>query len=354
MSNQDLSDTLRGQVLGAIAAGLPLQIAGGGSKAFYGRKTLGSRLEVAGHSGVVFYEPTELVLTARAGTPLREIEAALAREGQMLGFEPPHFGPGATLGGAVACGLSGPRRPYAGAARDFVLGVNMINGKGEVLSFGGQVMKNVAGFDVSRLMVGALGTLGLLLEISLKVLPRPEQELTLVFEHSAESALAAMNLWAGQKWPISAACHAEGRLHLRLSGAEAALRASQLALGGEALAQDAGFWEDLREQRLDFFRSAENLWRLSLPPATPSLAISGACLMDWGGALRWLSTAAPAATVFAAARQAGGHATLFRSPAPAREVFQALPEGLRQLHIRLKQAFDPLGIFNPGRLYEGL
>lgn len=348
----DLSELLRGQVIAAMAQGLPLQIKGGGSKAFYGRPAIGAPLDAASHSGIVEYEPTELVITARAGTALSAIEATLAEKGQMLGFEPPHFGPSATLGGSVACGLSGPRRPYAGAVRDSVLGVKLLNGKGEILSFGGQVIKNVAGFDVSRLMVGAMGTLGILLEISLKTLPRPEAEQTLVFEMNAEEAVKQMNRHAGQAWPLSAACHHNGRLYLRLSGAEAALRASREKLGGEVLSQAESFWAAVKEQRLGFFNGPQSLWRISVSPASPLAPLSGDCLIDWGGALRWLKTDAPAETVFAAARHAGGHAARFRSATKTGPVFQDLPPGLQALHLKLKHAFDPQGILNPGRMYE--
>jgi glycolate oxidase FAD binding subunit len=351
-SDQDLSASLRERVLDAYARNAPLNIVGGGSKAFYGREPRGEPLEMGGHCGARFYEPTELVLTARAGTRLADIEAMLAGQGQMLGFEPPHCGAAATLGGAIACGLSGPRRPWAGAARDFALGAKLLNGKGEILSFGGQVMKNVAGFDLSRLMVGAMGTLGALLEISLKALPKPEAEITLAFERDAASALLAMNRLAGQKWPLSAACHDGARLYLRLSGAEAALAASHRRLGGEPLMEGERFWADWREQRLPFFAGARRLWRLSLPSAAPLAVLPGPCLMDWGGALRWLDTDAPAAQIFEAARAAGGHALPFRRRLPAEAAFQPLPEPLQRLHIRLKRAFDPKGILNPGRLYE--
>jgi len=348
----DLSQLFRERVLEARAARSPLAITGGGSKSFYGRPARGETLSTARHTGLLEYEPTELVLTARAGTPLAEVEAALAEKGQMLGFEPPHFGPVATLGGTVACGLSGPRRPYAGAVRDAVLGVKLLNGKGEILRFGGQVMKNVAGFDVSRLQAGALGTLGLLLEISLKVLPRPEAEETLVFDWAAAEALAAMNRWAGQHWPLSAACHDGQRLYLRLSGAEAAIRASRAKLGGETWAQGAEFWAGLREQRLAFFAPPGPLWRISLAPASPPPSLPGDCLIDWGGALRWLKTNAPAEAVFAAAQAAGGHATRFRAESHTGPVFQPLPARLQALHTALKKAFDPEGLFNPGRMHE--
>lgn len=348
----DLSQALQDRVLEALARNTPLAVQGGGSKAFYGLPAAGEVLDVAGHSGIVEYEPTELVLTARAGTPLASIEAALREKNQTLGFEPPHFGPAATLGGAVACGLSGPGRPWAGSLRDAVLGVGLLNGKGEILAFGGRVMKNVAGFDVSRLQAGALGTLGVLLEVSLRVAPRPEAKATLGFEMAAGEALAAMSRRAGQPWPLSAACHDGNRLRLRLSGAEAAVRAARQALGGEALDEGAAFWADLKEQRLAFFQRPGPLWRISLPPATPPLPLPGEWLLDWGGALRWLKSDAPAGAVFAAARQARGHASLFRGAGGTRRVFQDLPPALKTLHIKLKRAFDPHGILNPGRLHE--
>ena len=348
----DTSEVLRERVCQALRHGMPVNIQGGGSKSFLGRVATGEPLSTILHRGIIEYEPTELVITARAGTPLAEIEAVLAEMNQMLAFEPPHFGDSATLGGTVACGVSGPRRPYAGSVRDSVLGMKLINGKGEVLNFGGQVIKNVAGFDVSRLMVGAFGTLGLLLEVSLRVTARPEKEETLAFDMDAVAALAAMSRWAGQAWPLSGACHDGNRLYLRLSGAEAALRTSQGKLGGEALPEGARFWTGLREQTLPFFASQQPLWRVSLPPSSTPLNLPGECLIDWGGALRWLKSDASPADVFQAARQAGGHASLFRNGNRAGTVFQPLPHRLQAVHLKLKQAFDPFGLFNPGRLYE--
>lgn len=348
----DLTAELQQRVQRAYAERQPLNIIGGGSKPFYGRCVDAMPLAVSGNRGMLCHEPTELVFTARAGTPLTEIEAALAGCGQMLPFEPPHYGAGATLGGAVASGLSGPRRPYAGAVRDFVLGCKLLNGQGEILSFGGRVMKNVAGFDVSRLMTGALGTLGVLLEVSMKVLPRPECEATLVFDLTPDEALEALGRWGLQSWPLSGACHGGRRLYLRLSGAECAIEVARRELGGELLVDGEGFWSDLREQRLGFFEGEANLWRLSLPAASPMPNLPGEWLMDWGGALRWLKTEAPAGSVFQAAQAVGGHATLFRTAAPANQVFQPLPPALKTLHMNLKRAFDPAGIFNPGRMYE--
>lgn len=329
----------------------PLLIRSGGSKHFLGRRTEGESLDLSGLRGIVRYEPTELVITARAGTPLAEIESALTERGQMLGFEPPHYGAGATLGGTVACGLSGPARPFRGAARDFVLGARIVNGRGEILRFGGEVMKNVAGYDVSRLMCGAYGTLGVLLEISLKVLPRPDHELSLVLETSEQEACERMTAWQRDPLPLSGLCFDGDRLHVRLSGAEPAVLAARRRIGGEIDDDGAAFWERLREQRGAFFEGKGELWRLSVPPATAALNIAGKRLVDWGGALRWHKTAQDAASIFAAAQTAGGHATRWRGAAGAQQIFQPLPAPLHALHRRLKLAFDPHGILNIGRMY---
>jgi glycolate oxidase FAD binding subunit len=352
VTDTDLTDSLREAVAAAYASGSPLRVRGGGSKDFYGRRATGHPLAVAGHRGILAYEPSELVVTARAGTRLADIESALAEHRQMLPFDPPRFGHPATLGGTVACGLSGPRRPYAGAARDFVLGVRIINGQAEVLRFGGQVMKNVAGYDVSRLMAGALGTLGVLLEVSVKVLPVPAAEVTLVQEMDDGSAITTMNRLAGRPLPLSAACHLEGRLYLRLSGSLSGVRAACETLGGEEVPKD--FWVGLREHDLPFFAGEAALWRLSVPPAAPPLDLPGAWILDWGGAQRWLRSGADTATVRAATAAAGGHATLFRGGDRDGEVFHPLSPPVAELHRRLKAAFDPKRILNPGRLYPDL
>ncbi len=338
------------RIRAAHAAATPLVIRGGCSKAFYGNASAGETLDTAGWTGVVEYQPKELVLTARAGTPLAEIKALLAENKQMLAFEPPHFGGRATLGGCVAAGLSGPRRPYAGAVRDFVLGVRMIDGIGQPLRFGGQVIKNVAGYDVSRLLAGSLGTLGLLTEISLKVLPKPVAEITLQFELNEADAILKMNQWAGQPLPLSATCWHSGLLSVRLSGAASAVRAAQVKLGGAALADAGGFWQRLRDQTTPFF-DHRNLWRLAVKPTTGPLQLGDAQWIEWGGAVRWLATDLPAAALRAAAQGCGGHATLFRGEAPADGAFTPLSPALLAIHQNLKQRFDPKGIFNRGRLY---
>lgn len=347
----DIAHALQAQVRDAIARRAPLCIRGGGSKDFYGRAPRGEPLETGGHRGVLQHAATELVLTARAGTPLRDIEALLAEQKQMLPFEPPRFGAHDTLGGAIACGLSGPARPFAGAARDAMLGATVLTGKGEILKFGGEVMKNVAGFDVARLMAGALGTLGVLLDLSLKVLPCPERVATRVFEMSADSALRTLAGWGVRPLPLSAALHDGRRLYIRLAGSEIGLRAACQDLGGEPLPDDDAFWSAVRDQRHPFFRDAERLWRLSVPPATPPLPLAGETLIDWAGAQRWLKSAAPADEIRHVAAACGGHATLFRGRRGDEDAFQPLAPPLAALHRRLKASFDPHGILNPGRLY---
>ena len=343
------------RVAAAAAAKRALRIRGGGSKDFYGGAPRGEVLDVAGYSGIVAYEPKELVLTVRAGTPLAEVESTLAAERQMLAFEPPHFAPdgarGATIGGAVAAGLSGPRRPYAGSVRDFVLGTRIVNGKGEDLAFGGRVIKNVAGYDVSRLMAGALGTLGVITEISFKVLPRPPAETTLAFEMDADAAIQQANRWAGQPLPLSATAWQDGVLRVRLSGAATAIDAARKRLGGQEV-DGAAYWRELREHRLPFFSGAGALWRLSLPQAAASLALPVPQLVEWGGGLRWVAADLEASGIRSTVEKAGGHATLFRGGDKAAGAFHPLKPAILKIHRRLKQAFDPEGVLNPGRMYD--
>jgi len=354
-------DTLIERIRAAHENNLPLILQGGGSKTFYGNADEGEVLATRMLTGVVDYQPKELVLTARAGTPLAEIETLLGEQNQMLAFEPPHFAGNATLGGCIAAGLSGPRRPYAGAARDFVLGVRIIDGTGQPLRFGGQVIKNVAGYDVSRLMVGALGTLGLLTEVSLKVLPKPATETTLQFELDEAAAILKMNQWAGQPLPLSATSWHAGLLTVRLSGAASAVQVAQAQLGGEVLNDAAVYWQRLRDQATPFFdkrppTSNRGLWRLAVKPTTPPLNLGEAQWIEWGGAVRWLASNQPATTLRDVAKQFGGHATLFRGNMPQPKAindgaFTPLTPAMLTLHRNLKQRFDPRGIFNHGRLY---
>jgi glycolate oxidase FAD binding subunit len=344
----EIIQQLKSRIESAGRDGTTLRVRGGGSKDFYGGEPRGEALEVGGYAGVVDYEPKELVLTVRAGTPLAEVERLVAAEGQMLPFEPPHFGLGATIGGTVACGFSGPRRAYTGAVRDFVLGARILDGKGQDLKFGGRVIKNVAGYDVSRLMTGALGTLGVLLDLSFKVLPRPAAEATLRFEMDQARAIQEVNHWAGQPLPLSASAWLDGLLTIRLSGAVAGVTAARAKLGGEEVAPEAQFWEGLREHRLPFFAGGE-LRRISLPATTPPLQLNGPVLIEWGGAQRWVAGDDDIAALRATVEKLGGHVTQFRGT-KARGVFHPLPAGLTAIHRRLKTTFDPHGILNAGRM----
>ena len=339
------------RVRDAAARKAALRIRGGGSKDFYGAALAGEAVEMSAYSGVVAYEPKELVLTVRAGTTLDEVERVLDAERQMLPFEPPHFGPGATIGGAVAAGLSGPRRPYAGAVRDFVLGARIVNGKGEDLSFGGRVIKNVAGYDVSRLMAGSLGTLGVLTEISFKVLPRPAEETTLAFEMDEGEAIRQANTWAGQPLPISATSWQDGVLRVRLSGAPPAIAAARTRMGGQE-SRDVAHWQALREHQLPFFK-AETLWRVSVPQTREPLELGRAApLVEWGGGVRWIAGEHDALALRSTVERAGGHATLFRAADKSAGAFHPLKPAILKIHKRLKAAFDPAGILNPGRMYD--
>lgn len=350
-NSADRSEALLQTVQEAIEAGTPLSIRGGGTKAFLGRPCDASDLreiDTRGHCGIVSYDPTELVITARAGTPLAEIEATLDEAGQMLACEPPLFDGQATVGGMVATGLSGPRRPWAGSVRDFVLGCRIVTGHGKHLRFGGQVMKNVAGFDVSRLVAGSFGCLGLITEVSLKVLPKPRATLDLTFDMSAADALRNLAQWRLEGVPLAGACHLDGQLRLRLEGGESSVRSAYERLGGSVC--DGAFWADLRAMKLPFFARPEVLWRLSVPASAPLVDLPGEVLLDWGGMQRWLKTGAPTATVRAAAQTLGGHATCFTSGITDNP-FHPLPAALLNVHRQLKAQLDPHGIFNPGRLY---
>jgi glycolate oxidase FAD binding subunit len=349
MTDNDISQDLQARVQEAAEAATPLAIRGSGSKHFYGRASNGAALELSAHRGILSYAASELVITARAGTPLAEIEATLAQNQQMLPFEPPHFGNAGTIGGAVACGLAGPRRPWGGAARDSLLGVTLLDGNGRILHFGGQVMKNVAGYDLSRLMAGALGTLGVLLEVSLKVLPLPTSEFTLSKPADSATALRIMQQLQAGPTPLSGACQLDDRLYLRL--AASAQSAQRLAREIDAeLSADNAFWLRLRDHSLPFFDDQRPLWRLSVAPISDT-DIAGDALIDWGGAQRWIKTGAPPQWLRQEAERLGGHATLFRNGERHSEVFHPLPAVVSTLHRRLKQVFDPAGIFNPGRQY---
>jgi glycolate oxidase FAD binding subunit len=347
------------RIRAAAADRQPLRIRGGGSKDFYGEPATGEVLSTAGLSGIVSYEPSELVVTVRGGTPLAELEAVLAQQGQCLPFEPPHFGGGATVGGMVAAGLSGPARASVGSVRDYVLGMTLVNGKGEQLVFGGQVMKNVAGYDVSRLVAGSMGTLGLIAEVSLKVLPVAPAEATLKFELKQQEALDRLNAWGGQPLPLNASDwvldNGVPTLYLRLRGAVAAVQAACQKLGGERVEAVAEDWANTRDLKLPWFADlgARDLWRLSVPQTAPALDLPEAPLVQWHGGQRWVRAEPGAGEALRrVAQAAGGSATLFLpADANARGRFAPLPAPLDRIHRALKREFDPAGILNPGRLY---
>jgi glycolate oxidase FAD binding subunit len=361
--------TLSDRIAAARADGTPLCIRGGGSKDFLGRSH-GDLLDTLPLNGVISYEPTELVVTVAAGTPLAELEALLAEQGQCLPFEPPHFGwpatgasdaSTATVGGMVASGLSGPARASVGGVRDYVLGVKLINGLGQHLTFGGQVMKNVAGYDISRLMAGARGTLGLLTEISLKVLPLAPAEATLCFALDQHAALEHLHRWGGEPLPLNASCWVMDTLYVRLRGAVAAVEAASKKMLAEVPgerqdnAQTAPDWNLCRNQQLPFFTTTPEdavLWRISVPQTAPVLQLPAHPLVEWHGGLRWLwSPLSAAGDVQAAARTAGGSAGVFYAGATDPEPATALrppSAALQTISQRLKASFDPQGLFNPG------
>lgn len=351
------------QVRAARTDGRALCIRGGGTKDFYGEAASGERLDVRPLAGISSYEPTELVVTARAGTPLHELESTLAHAGQCLAFEPPRLGAASTVGGMVAAGLSGPSRAAVGGVRDFVLGATMINGQAEVLSFGGQVMKNVAGYDVSRVLAGSMGILGVIAEVSLKVLPMPRATKTLRFEGDQAHAITMLQQIAGTSMPLHASAWCNGVLMMRLAGARAAVTSAQDKLGGEAIddATAHAFWGGMRDQRDAWFASAgeavsqgATLWRIAVPAPTPPLKIEGPTLLEWGGAQRWLVSRQPQAAVRHAVESLGGHATVYHARTKSPGVFTPLSDPLARIQRQLKQAFDPGRVFNPGRLYPEL
>lgn len=350
------------QVMTARAAQRPVYIRGGGTKDFYGEPgslrnaTSHSVLDMSAYHGVVNYQPSELVITVRAGTLLSDVEKLLDEHGQMLAFEPPRFGPASTVGGCVAAGLSGPRRAAVGSLRDFILGARLLDSSGAVLEFGGEVMKNVAGYDVSRLLAGSMGIFGALVEVSIKVVPRPLVERTHWLDLDEAGALALFGQWRGQPLPMSATAwlpdEGAGGLWVRLSGSAPAVAAGARKVGGDVLdpTQAEQFWNSLRDHTHPFFQ-ARPLWRLALPPQAGPAGL-GSSLIEWNGGQRWLSGALEACQLRDSAGRLGGHATLFRHDGGTDvPVFHPPSEGLMRISRRLKHALDPIGIFNPKRLF---
>jgi glycolate oxidase FAD binding subunit len=351
------------QVQSARAANGTLRIVGGRTKDFYGNEPQGEALEVKALAGISSYEPSELVVTVRGGTLLEDLEAALAERGQHLAFEPPRYVARGTVGGMVAAGLAGPARASAGGVRDHVLGAVLVDGRGELLGFGGQVMKNVAGYDVSRTLAGSMGTLGVIAEVSLKVLPLPTASATVRFESDQAEALKRLNAWGGQPLPISASAWWNGMLVLRLSGAAAAVDAAQRLFAnqsGEPIDPPlaAAFWRGLRDHGDEFFATAAkaidsagaSLWRIGVPQTAAPLPLPGETLIEWGGAQRWLSTNADADAVRAAAAAHGGHATLFRAADKHAGAFHLLAAANARIQRALMDAFDPDRVFDRARL----
>jgi glycolate oxidase FAD binding subunit len=378
---QDLQ-TIVERIKVAANAGNPLRIRGGGTKDFYGQSLQGEILDTNLLKGISSYEPSELVVTVKTGTRLAELEAVLAEKNQCLPFEPPHFKSGATVGGMVAAGLSGPSRASSGSVKDFVLGVHMVNGKGEELRFGGTVMKNVAGYDVSRLMAGSMGTLGLMTEVSLKVLPIAPAEATLKFEYSQSEAINMLNTWGAQPLPLNASCWiqeaAKGVLYVRLRGAVAAVEAAIKKMGGNERGEYTGVlqnaasgnttvaadWQALRNQSMDFFKlqGDECLWRLSVPDTAPDLQL-GDTVVEWHGAQRWVKLPySNAALIRSKVNALGGNAILFVAAEVVnttanienKVVFNPLKAPLDRIHRDLKKQFDPAGIFNHGRMFADM
>jgi len=346
----DQSESLQQQVSEAFSQQQKLSIQGGNSKAFYAGERIGKTLSLQEHTGIIDYEPTELVITARAGTLLSTIKNTLAEQQQQLRFDPPCYSQHSTLGGTVAGNFSGPGRVSGGAVRDSLLGTRILNGKGEELRFGGEVMKNVAGYDASRLMCGALGTLGVLLDVSMKVLPLPPCYLTLVWDYPQFSdALAQLRQWQLRHPPLQASCWQNQRLYARFAGQESVTQALRQQLGGEVLQQEAQFWDNLRDQKSPFFQRPETLWRLSLDAEAPEWD-EAESVYEWHGQLRWIYSDDPAIRDFAAAH--GGHALQYRNPISGQARFHPLSAGLLTWHKNLKQAFDPAGILNHRLLYE--
>jgi glycolate oxidase FAD binding subunit len=348
----DIEAELATQIASVAATGGEIEIVAGGSKRFYGESFEALPVDVSGHSGVIDYDPAELVITLRAGCKLLEVETLLADHRQMFGFEPPCFGRDATIGGTVASGLAGPRRAFAGGTRDFVLGVKILDGRGEINHFGGRVIKNVAGFDVSRLMVGSLGTLGIILEVSIRVIPTYETEATLAFEHHGPGAhIRWINELGSEPYPISAALWVDGRSLLRLSGSTQGVAHAAQRLGGDP----ADFcWRDLKEQTFDFFDEEQPLTRVSVPPASDDWLGDLPQLIEWGGAQRWIRGEVDIASLRQQAADRGGSVCAFRRHGADIPVFHPLPPAMLKLQRNLKSSFDPAGIFNPGRIYPAL
>jgi glycolate oxidase FAD binding subunit len=350
--DNNLELELQERVSEALADGTALAIIGGGSKSFYGQPMAGEQLELGLHTGIIDYDPAELVITLRTGCKLADVETLLAENHQMLGFEPLYLGQNSTIGGVVASGLAGPRRAWAGGVREFILGAKIISGRGEIMNFGGRVIKNVAGFDVSRLMVGALGTLGVLLELSLRLIPCFETELTLGFEHkSSQQHTGWINALSSKPLPLSASLWYAGRSTIRLSGSHQGVASAAQQLGGD---KEQDIWPGLRQQKHEFFLTEGTILRLSLPQTCEQFLAEEIELIEWGGALRWMRGESDLQALRREVEKLNGNVCVYRGAGVDTEIFQPLSEPMMRLHRSLKASFDPAGILNPGRLYPGL
>ncbi|MEE9327775.1 MAG: glycolate oxidase subunit GlcE [Cocleimonas sp.] len=356
IKENDISTTLQKQVQDAVNNKQPLFIHAGKSKLFYGNEVIGKPLDISKHTGVISYEPTELCITVRAGTRISELQKLLAEQQQILPFEPPIYSKNATIGGAIAAGISGPRRAYTGSIRDAILGVQMINGNAEIVNFGGQVMKNVAGYDLSRLMVRSQGILGVILSVSLRLLPKPSHDLTIRFDANQQQSLDFFQELRSKQHPITATVWFDQQAYIRLSGSTETLENSQQQIKGEILSDAKDFWREIRDQQHHFFgRTDKPLWRISLPPGSSQISrIDDNILIEWGGAQRWVNSNMPANIIQSIAKSRDGFATLFRGDLPETPHFPKLEEPLLHLYKQLKNKMDPHGIFNPGRMYENL
>jgi len=355
MSN-DINNKLLEQINSAFNDKTPLKISAGNSKTFYGNHVDGEIISTTEHTGIIEYQPSELVVTVRSGTLLSELEAELRSNKQMLAFEPPQHSENTTIGGVIACGLSGPRRAACGAARDFVLGTTIINGKAQKCRFGGQVMKNVAGYDASRLMAGAQGTLGVLLDISLKVLPVNETEVSLKLEIEMNESGKLIQQWIKQGLPVTASCFLKDTLYIRLGSTHSAVKRSRDIINKDFDSEeiDNNFWLLIKNQKHEFFNNTDKLWRCSHQTTTKLYENSEDQLHEWNGALRWIHSDNDLYTL---AEEQNGHAQrypLANSSKTMTDIFHPLPPGILKIHKRLKQSFDPDNILNPGRLYTDL
>ena len=354
--NNDISDNLQDQVASALNDKTSLRISAGNSKSFYGNNVSAQDIDTLEHKGIVEYQPSELVVTVRSGTLLSELEAELKSNKQMLAFEPPQHNENTTIGGVIACGLSGPRRAACGSARDFVLGTTIINGKAQKCRFGGQVMKNVAGYDASRLMVGAQGTLGLILDISLKVLPINETEISVKLKIELQDASNTIQRWIRQGLPVSASCFLKDTLYIRLGSTHSAVKQSLNIISRDFDIEeiDNNFWLQIKNQTHDFFTRTQNLWRCSHQATTEIYEEAGEQLIEWNGALRWIHSDN---NLYSIAGEFNGHAQRYpiaNDVKAVTDIFHPLQPVALKIHQRLKHAFDPENILNPERLYTDL